>query len=165
MIKIVEINDKLIAKADKLVSKVFPFRSLSERLTFWAFKHQKNELVKRMIYFFGVSSLSNFWVAIDEYENVYGTTGIYTYLNDDNEAIWLAWFCVDPDQRGQGIGKQLIEHSIIMAKIYNKRYFRLYTSSDPNEAAAQNLYDKYGFLVKKREKKLFYEKIYRELVL
>ncbi len=165
MIKIVEISNKLIDKADKLVSKVFPFRSLSERLTLWAFKHQKNKLVKRIINFFGVSSLSNFWVAIDEDENVYGTIGIYTYSKDDNEAIWLAWFCVDPDQRGQGIGKRLIEHSIKMAKSYNKRYFRLYTSSDPNEATAQNLYEKYGFLVKKRVKKLFYEKIYRELVL
>ncbi|MCD4847410.1 MAG: GNAT family N-acetyltransferase [Candidatus Aegiribacteria sp.] len=160
-----KLEDPLIKKTDKLVSKVFPFRSLSERLTFWAFKNQNNGLVKILIKLFGVSSLSNFWVAIDEDNNVVGTTGIYTYIKDENEAIWLAWFCVDPEQRGKGIGKKLIEYSINMAREYKKKYFRLYTSSDPNEAAAQNLYDKYGFKVIKRGKKLFYTRIYRELEL
>ena len=165
MIQIVKLEDPLIKKTDKLVSKVFPFRSLSERLTFWAFKNQNIRLVKKLIKFFGVSSLSNFWVAIDENNNVVGTTGIYTYVKDENEAIWLAWFCVAPEQRGKGIGKQLMEHSINMAKGFNKKYFRLYTSSDPNEAAAQNLYEKYGFKVIKKEKKLFFTKIIRELEL
>lgn len=165
MIQIVKLEDPLIKKTDKLVSKVFPFRSLSERLTFWAFKNQNSGLVKKLIKFFGVSSLSNFWVAIDENNNVLGTTGIYTYIKDENEAIWLAWFCVDPEQRGKGIGKKLIEYSINMAREYKKKYFRLYTSNDPNETAAQNLYEKYGFKVIKKKKKLFYTKIYRELVL
>jgi GNAT superfamily N-acetyltransferase len=158
-------NKSLISKADKLVSKVFPFRNLSERLTFWAFKHQNNYLVKLIINLFGVSSLSEFWVAIDENKNVYGTTGIYSYKKDENEAVWLAWFCVHPEKRGQGIGKQLIEHSIKIARSYNRKYFRLYTSNSPNEKVAQNLYEKYGFKVIKKEKKLLYTKIYRELEL
>jgi ribosomal protein S18 acetylase RimI-like enzyme len=165
MIQIIKLEEPLIKKADKLVSKVFPVRSLSERFTFWTYKHQNNNFVKKLINLFGVSSISDFWVAIDENNNVVGTTGIYTYIKDENEAIWLAWFCVDPEQRGEGIGKKLIEYSINMAREYKKKYFRLYTSSDPNEAAAQNLYEKYGFKVIKRKKKLFYTKIYRELVL
>lgn len=162
MIKIVEINDSLMTKASKLVAKVFPFRSLSERLTFWAFKHRKNILVKKIINMFGVAELINFWVAVDENSNVVGTTGIYSYVKDKEDAIWLAWFCVDPEQRGKGIGKKLIEFSLDVAKNYNKKYFRLYTSSDPNEAAAQYLYEKYGFKVVKKEKRLFYTKVFRE---
>ena len=155
MIQIIKLEEPLIKKADKLVSKVFPVRSLSERFTFWTYKHQNNNFVKKLINLFGVSSISNFWVAIDENNNVVGTTGIYTYIKDENEAIWLAWFCVDPEQRGKGIGKKLIEYSINMAREYKKKYFRLYTSSDPNEAAAQNLYEKYGFKVIKKKKKLW----------
>jgi ribosomal protein S18 acetylase RimI-like enzyme len=129
------------------------------------FKHQKYYFVKKLIRLFGVSSISNFWVALNEDNDVIGTTGIYTYTKEDREAIWLAWFCVDPNQRGKGIGKQLIEHSIKVAKKYDKKFFRLYTTDDPNERAAQSLYEKYGFREVKREKKLFYEKIYRELEL
>jgi hypothetical protein len=47
LIKIVEINDSLIAKAGKLVAKFFPSRSLPEMLTFWAFRHRKKYLVKK----------------------------------------------------------------------------------------------------------------------
>lgn len=75
---------------------------------------QNNYLVKLIINLFGVSSLSEFWVAIDENKNVYGTTG---------------------------------------------------TSDSPNEKVAQNLYEKYGFKVIKKEKKLLYTKIYMELEL
>jgi len=123
MIQIIKLEEPLIKKTDKLVSKVFPVRSLSERLTFWAFKNQNIGLVKNLINLFGVSSISNFWVAIDENNNVVGTTGIYTYIKDENEAIWLAWFCVDPEQRGKGIGKKLIEYSINMAREYKKNIF------------------------------------------
>ena len=114
---------------------------------------------------FGISSLLHFWVAINDNKEVYGTTGLYTYKKDENEAVWLSWFCVDPAQRGKGIGKQLIEYSIDMAKKYNKKYFRLYTSNDPNEQAAQNLYEKYGFKIVKTKKKHVYTEIYRELEL
>jgi ribosomal protein S18 acetylase RimI-like enzyme len=105
---------------------------------------------------FGVAELINFWVAIDENSNVVGITGIYSYLKDREDAIWLAWFCVDPEQRGKGIGKKLIEYTLDVTKKYNKKYFRLYTSSDPNEAAAQYLYEKYGFKIVKEEKRMFY---------
>jgi ribosomal protein S18 acetylase RimI-like enzyme len=168
MIEVAELkrgDQSQISKTDKLISKVFPFRSLSERLTFLAFKNQNNWLVKKVLLYFGVSSLSNFWVALDSEKNVLGTTGIYTYSKDENEAVWLAWFCVDPEQRGKGIGKLLIEYSINKAKKLNKKYFRLYTSTDPNEAAAQNLYEKYGFKIVKEEKKYFYTKNFRELTL
>ncbi|MBN2535727.1 MAG: GNAT family N-acetyltransferase [Spirochaetales bacterium] len=165
MIHIENLETPFIKKAGKLVAKVFPFRSLSERLTFFAFKHQHHWIVQWIMSLFGVASLSHFWVAIDDDNNVVGITGIYTYEKDKDEAIWMAWFCVDPGHRGKGIGKRLIEYSISKARESGKKYFRLYTSSDPNEAAAQNLYEKYGFNIVKKKKKMFYTKLYGELVL
>ncbi len=109
--------------------------------------------------------ISNFWVALDEHKYVVGTTGLYSYVKDKDEAIWLAWLCVDPECRGGGIGKQLIEGSIKIAKNHGKKYFRLYTSSNPNRIAAQALYETYGFKVVKRKKRLRHTRIFRELVL
>ena len=31
-------------------------------------------------------------------------------------AVWMSWYCVDPDMRGQGIGKMLIEFAIEKAR-------------------------------------------------
>ena len=99
------------------------------------------------------ASLLKYWVAVNNNGDVCGICGLYTYKNDEHEAVWLGWFCVSQNLRGQGIGQKLIEYSIAEARKYNKKYFRLYTSTDPNEAAAQSLYEKYGFKVVKQEKK------------
>jgi len=113
----------------------------------------------------GVYSITNFWVALDKHKNVVGTTGLYSYVKDKHEAIWLAWLCVDPERRGEGIGKQLIECSIKIAKNHGKKYFRLYTSTNPERKAAQELYETYGFKVINRKKRLRHTTIYRELLL
>jgi ribosomal protein S18 acetylase RimI-like enzyme len=165
MIQIINPDKYLIKKASKLISEVFPAKGFSDRLILWAFKHQSNFLVKKIISLFGIYSLSNFSVAINKNNEVVGTIGICIHKKDGNEAIWLAWFCVDPKQRDKGIGKQLLEHSINVARGYNKKYFRLYTSSNTNRSIAQIIYENYGFKVTKKQKKLFYTKIYRELVL
>ena len=51
------------------------------------------------------------------------------------------------------------------ARAQGKKYFCLYTSTLPNEAAAQGLYEKYGFRVTKEKNRLFYKMLYRELAL
>ena len=163
MVNIVELDESTLVKTEKLVSKVFPAMDIPEKLSFWAYKHRENRIVKILMKLCGVSSLLKFFAAIDENGEVRGTTGFYSYTKDDKEAIWLAWFCVDPEARGKGIGKQLIEYSIDEGRKYNKKYFRLYTSTDKNEAAAQHLYEKYGFKIKTQKKTLFYTKIIREL--
>lgn len=165
MIQIVKVDDSLIKKAETLVSNVFLSRNLKERLSFWAFKHQHHWIVKKIMHLSGVYSISNFWVALDDHKTVVGTTGLYTCVKDKHEAIWLAWLCVDPKRRGEGIGKQLIEYSIKIAKNHGKKYFRLYTSSSPDRKAAQELYEAYGFKVIKRKKRLRHTRIFRELVL
>ena len=76
-----------------------------------------------------------------------------------------SWFCVDPNRRGHGIGKKLIEFSIEKAEQCGKDYLRLYTSDHSSEAAAQGLYEKYGLVVVKKEKHGSDTYLYRELKL
>jgi len=155
----------MIPHAKALVARVFPHQDLTERMSFWAYRYKDNPAAKVLLKLSGYTSLLKYWVALDENDKVCGTTGLYSEKNDFHEAIWLSWFCVDPDMRGRGIGKQLIEFSIETARGYKKKYLRLYTSDDPNEAAAQFLYEKYGFNIVRTEKKRGYTLMYRERAL
>ena len=165
MIRIVEADASLLDKAEKLVAKVFPWRDLPERMSFWAYRRQNNPIVRMLMRRYDVSSLLNIWVAVSDNGDVCGTTGLYTCPSDEDEAVWLSWFCVDPDHRGQGIGKKLIEFSIARARECNKKFLRLYTSDDPIEVAAQGLYEKYGFKIVEEEKHASHTIMYRELKL
>lgn len=50
------------------------------------------------------------------YNNVpIGITGVYTE-NIDKESIWLDWFCVVPEFRNRGFGKQILEDTIDKVK-------------------------------------------------
>ena len=162
MIRIVELENDRIPEAKALVAKVFPYQSFTERISFWVYKHHDNRLMKWLLGLTGSMSVFRYWVALDENNRICGTTGLYTDDDNDHESLWLSWFCVDPDVRGKGIGKQLIEFSIEEARRCGKKYLRLYTSDDPGEAAAQFLYEKYGFGVTRTEKKRGYMLIYRE---
>ena len=164
-IKIVELDRNLIEKAEKLISKIFPSRSLPERLSLWVYRHREKWYAKLLMKLGGIHSLIKFYAAVNDNGDVYGTTGLYAYKTDAHEAIWLAWFCVDPSKRGQGIGTKLIKYSIDEARKHNKKYFRLYTSTAPGETVAQILYEKHGFKIKKQKRKLAYTIIYRELAL
>ncbi|KKL63194.1 hypothetical protein LCGC14_2177490, partial [marine sediment metagenome] len=88
----------------------------------------------------------SYWIAV-EGAQVVGITGLYAKLEDESEAYWLAWFCVDPARRRQGLGWRLLGHSIDIARAGGKRFLRLYTTTAPNEAVAQVLYEKLGFRI------------------
>jgi len=164
-IKIVELEDAMIPQFKAFVSQIFPDQSPFEKLSFWVHKHRKNPLIKIAVRLYGTMEISKYWIALDDNGNICGTTGIYTKNKDKHEAFWLSWFCVAKEMRGQGIGKLLIEFTTNIAEEQGKKYLRLYTSDDPNEAAAQSLYEKYGFKIvrtKKKGKDVF---IYREKIL
>ena len=162
MIRIVELEKARIPEARALVWRVFPWRDLTERLSFWVYKHYGNPVMKALLRLTGSMAVFRYWVALDEDGKICGTTGLYSEKEDFHEAIWLSWFCVDPAYRGRGIGAQLLEFSIEAARGYDKKYLRLYTSDDPGEAAAQFLYEKHGFRVVDTEKKRGYTLFYRE---
>ena len=109
-----------------------------------------------------------YYVAIDKKnKNVIGTTGFYTSKQDQNEAYWLGWWCVDEKYRNKGVGTELLEFIISKAKKAKKKFLRTYTSTDPYEEEAQKLYEKHGFKIFKEESipRKPYKKIYRELKL
>ena len=165
MIKIIEADGVVLDGVKKLVDKVFVWQDLPERMTFWVYKRQNNPFVRLLMQIGGVSSIGTIWAAVNEGGDVCGTTGLYMYKKDEKEAVWLCWFCVDPEYRGQGIGKNLLEFSIEKAKESGKAFLRLYTSDDPSEAAAQGLYEKYGLAVVKTQKHGSTTYLYRELKL
>lgn len=71
-----------------------------------------------------------------------GITGLYTEerLGEKN-TVWLGWYGVLPEYRGQGLGRQILLDTIAEAKKMNFDTFRLYTSVK-NCADACRLYDK-----------------------
>jgi GNAT superfamily N-acetyltransferase len=165
-IRIQLLETDLVPAARKLVQRVFSWQSPFERMSFFAFAHRRSPLMQRVMAFAGVSEILNLWIAVDHpAERVVGTTGLYTYLRDAAEAVWLAWFCVAPEARGKGIGSHLLDFSIAEAQKTGRRYLRLYTSDDRREAAAQRLYESRGLRIVGRKRRLFHTEIYRELLL
>lgn len=76
-----------------------------------------------------------------------GVTGFYTRTVGPEDMAWLGWYCVSPLERGKGIGRKILEWTIARAREEGFKTMRLYTSTDPNEREAQNLYEKMGFAV------------------
>ena len=159
---IIACTDELMPDAESLVKSVFPSMTLLERLSFIAIRRPESFAGRLLMWFAGVKSKVAFSVYIDETGAVLGTTGLYQYKRDSQEAVWVGWFCVDPKARGKGIGQKLIDHTICLAVQAGFRRVRLYTSTDPNEEAAQRLYEKNGFKEISRKRGLFTTKIFRE---
>lgn len=84
-----------------------------------------------------------YWVVREDGALVAGT-GLYG-RNGEPDVAWLGWYFVAPAARGKGIGRELLEWSIAEARRRGFKRMKLYTSTDPNEAAAQVLYEKLGF--------------------
>jgi len=145
-----------------MVANVFPYLYLHVRLVFLSYRI-KNRITKIILRLLGVREQIIYWVAVNEQDKVVGTIGLYSKIKDSNEAVWMAYFCVDPNSRKQGIGRQLVEHAIEKAKEAGVSYFKLYSSTLRNEAVSHNLYYGYGFRVVKTKQRLFYKLLYMQL--
>ena len=165
-IRIEHLEDDHLPAARKLVWRVFPHQTIPERFSFWAIANRRSSFVRWVTAWAGVAEFLDLWGAFDEETGtLLGTTGLYACTHDAAEAVWLAWFCVAPEARRQGIGSQLLDFSIAEARRTGRRYLRLYTSNRSNEAAAQVLYESRGLKVVKKKWRLIYTTIYRELAL
>ena len=162
---IVPCSPELMGQAESLVRSVFPRMSLVERLSFLAIKRPANITGRLLMWVAGVRDIDAFDVYVDDAGRVLGTTGLYRYSKDSHQASWVAWFCVDPEARGRGVGQALLEHTVERARRAGFRLIRLYTSTDPNEAAAQRLYERNGFAEIRRKKGIFSTLIFREKAL
>ncbi len=139
-----------MAPAIALVRSVFPRMSPFEHLSFIAIRNPQSLAGRLLLFLGGIKDILAFDVLVDEAGAVLGTTGLYRYQKDAQEAVWLSWFCVAPQARGQGLGQALLAHTVAKAQKAGFNTIRLYTSTDPNEAAAQRLYEKNGFHIVKR---------------
>ena len=146
------------AICSKLVQEGAPI----ERFSFFAIKYPESIAGRLLMSLAGVKDKVAFDVYVDEGNEVIGTTGLYRYKKDANEAVWVAWFCVDPKARGRGIGQALIDHTVMLARNAGFDRIRLYTSTDPNEAAAQHLYEKNGFKEIVQRESIFTTRLFRE---
>ncbi len=152
-------------QAASLVRSVFRWMTPAERMSFVIIRDPESNLSRLLMNLAGLKDIIAFDVYVDDFRNVIGTTGLYRYKADAHEAVWLTWFCVLPKARGQGIGQALIDHAVAKAGDAGFSRIRLYTSTNPNEAAAQRLYKKNGFREIGRKKGLFETTIYREKIL
>ncbi len=159
---IVPCTSELMDKAESLVRSVFKWMTPIERFSLLAIKYPESIAGRLWMSFAGIKDKVAFDVYLDEDNGVIGTTGLYRYKRDADEALWVAWFCGDPKARGRGIGQALIDHTVMLARNAGYDRIRLYTSTDPNEAAAQRLYEKNGFKKIGRKKGLFATKLFRE---
>jgi GNAT superfamily N-acetyltransferase len=122
-----------------------------------------------------LEKLEYFVVKNSPLKKIIGVTGWYTRTVDPKDVIWLGWYCLDKHERGKGFGKEILEWTISQVKQKGYRVLRLYTTTDPNEATAQIVYEDLGFkLIKEesvpldqfmRESSDAYTTLYRERVL
>jgi len=159
---IVPCTGEFMRQAESLVRDVFRWMTPIERFSFIAIKRPESIAGRFLMLLAGVKDKIAFDVYLDDANRVLGTTGLYRYNKDAVEAVWVAWFCVDSQARGRGVGQALIEHTVACARNAGFNRIRLYTSTDPNEAAAQRLYEKNGFKEVGRKKGIFATTIFRE---
>ena len=155
-------NPEDIKKTAKMAARVFPYIALHVRLTFLLYRSNKS-IVKHMLRLVGVREQIKYWVAVNEHGKIVGTIGLYSNYSDSNNAVWMAYFCVDQNSRRQGIGRKLVVHAIEQARAIGVPYFRLYTSTLRNESNSHSLYYEYGFRVVKVKSRLFYKLLYMQM--
>jgi Tat protein translocase TatB subunit len=91
-----------------------------------------------------------YWVKLDE-NQVVGISGIMEMDEDEKTTDWVNWFCVHPDFRGKGVGRDLLNYISNVSAERGKKFLKLWTSDSANEADAQFLYEKMGFKITSQE--------------
>jgi len=153
MIKAIPLEKKYLIQASHLANTIFPNEKVSPGEAFEASldKDKLKTFIKLNNDHNDIVTLEYF-LALDNKENILGTSGLYSQKSDEKDSYWLGWYCVDEKYRGKGVGKLLLEIAMSEAKNRGKRFLKLYTSTDPNEAKAQIIYEKNGFFITNQEK-------------
>lgn len=132
--KIVPLSNTMLNSAVLLGETIFPHRTDQKNVR-WTF----SDSLQRP------DSGKEYWLAVNKQGKILGMTGLYID-NKDEKVVWLGWFGVHPQHRHQGLGSILLRFSITEAVKRGFSKLKLYTSSDKNELAAHNLYEKFGFI-------------------
>ncbi len=161
-ISIIPCTYERAGEAEALARSVFKWDLIPIRISFLIFKYPHNIFVRWLSRLAGIRDYLSTDIYVDENDKVLGTIGLYRTWKDAQEAVWVSWFCVAPQARKLGIGQALIDHVVSQARAGGYPIIRLYTSTDPIEAAAQYIYEKNGFVETSRKKTPFTTIIYRE---
>lgn len=94
-----------------------------------------------------------YWVVYHK-GHVIGLTGLYYKAADRHEAVWGGWTVYDSKSRTSisRVKFAMLKKLLAEVRSSGRKYFRLYTSTDPVEAQANHLYDRLGFKIYHTEK-------------
>lgn len=160
------LSDELLKEAIKVANSVFlndVNREENPELSYRAGLHPEKH--KEDIERFKFKSLQH-WAAVTK-KKIVGVTGLYRLLDDPADRVWLDWYCISPKKRKHGYGHAVLDFTINEAKEQGYEKMRLWTTDDPNEVAAQKLYESYEFNIIGEDKNPNddYTRIIREKVL
>lgn len=96
----------------------------------------------------GASYFEYFVLVVDG--KVIGTTGLYRERSTPKD-LWLGWYGVLPEYRGQGWGSVLLDFSVQKSKEMGAENLRLWTTDEPDMAKAALVYAKKGFTLDSKE--------------
>ncbi len=150
MVIIQHLTEKTAEQAIILTEKIFPINYVEPRESIEASLDPKNfEKFNKKL----VEELQEpptrvllYWVAFEK-DSVVGITGIYERVGDPLDLCWLGWYCVDPVYRGKGIGTALLDFTLDWARSKGRKTMMLYTSTDPAESLAHEMYLQRGFTI------------------
>jgi GNAT superfamily N-acetyltransferase len=74
-----------------------------------------------------------------------GIAGVYR-CGEEKERLWLSWFAVRDDLRGNGIGQQILERCERIARNHGAKVFAAYTEDDLSNAHCHRFYERCGYL-------------------
>lgn len=166
MIKVEPLSRENFDEAVRLANSVFNYeKSLPENAFMASIDDEKFKELKKTGAVFGKNL--EYFVVKNNDGKIIGTTGLYNKEDDAEDVIWLGWYCVDPNFRGQGYGQEILDLTISEARRRGKKYFRLYTSTRPEEKSANLMYEKNGFKLSNDETEPDgdYEIVFREKTL
>ncbi|MBI2068852.1 MAG: GNAT family N-acetyltransferase [Candidatus Yanofskybacteria bacterium] len=164
MLKFEPLSERNIEEATELAHSVFPEDAKKERKPGDAYRASLEP--RKYLDFYKQEGynllLLEYYIAREPSDKIAGVTGFYQRDIDPKDIAWLGWYCVDPQFRGKGYGREILEWTIDKAKEKGFTVLKLWTTTDPNEAAAQILYEKLGFTVVREEDSEGYRTLYRE---
>ena len=126
--KLTTITDQVLTAFENLIPQLAPDCRLPT----------KNELVAILD-----SDASLIFMA-EENNEILGTLTLVINKIPTGEKIWIEDVVVDKSARGKGVGLKLLQFSIAYAKSQGIKNINL--TSSPDRVAANNLYQKLGFL-------------------
>lgn len=152
MITIEPLQKKYLEDAVVLTQQIFPINYVDPRESIEASldEEQLEKFQKKLVEELGEpkTRVLLYWLAVEkDCDRVVGITGIYERVGDPLGLCWLGWYCVDPSYRGQGIGTELLDFTLDWARSQGKKTMMLYTSTDPAESRAHEMYKQRGFVV------------------